>query len=204
MPSSCRRANAYWFVRFTPRVSSLSVMPRTRYRVDREGLESLGAAWWHGDDARPGWRDVPPGTRAEVIDCVRTLLERPVTATPGDVAVLAQAASATQASGERATRRRDAMAELARVPTRMLMQLLSLARGTGFVSLDPRRDRVGQPGSIPVTVRVGRVPACRRPRARASARPRSRTGAWPGQLRPGSWPSRETAPSTLGRARALA
>jgi len=106
-----------------------------RYRLDREGLDAVCAAWWAGEHPEgPPWSSTPDETRAKIALDIKGLLKRRRAATPGDVAALAAVEAATTASAERAAARRERLAWLDRQPTPYLLNLLQAARPSGFAS----------------------------------------------------------------------
>jgi hypothetical protein len=96
-----------------------------RYRLDREGLDAVAAAWWAGEHpAGLSWSDAPSETRATVVAHVKGLLKRRRAETPGDVAALGAVETATGESARRAAARRERRAVLERWPTPFLLRLL--------------------------------------------------------------------------------
>jgi acyl-CoA reductase-like NAD-dependent aldehyde dehydrogenase len=62
-------------------------MGNHRYRLDREGVAAVAAAWWAGEHpGGPAWADVSPEMRAKIVLDMKGLLKRRRVETPGDLA----------------------------------------------------------------------------------------------------------------------
>ena len=106
-----------------------------RIRVDRVGMELIARAWWAAEHR--GTLEWPrdPLTQSLVIRQVKALIKRRRVHTPGDVAAIDLLDVQHAESARRARERSLRSARLKTMSTRQVLRLISLARGSGFVSL---------------------------------------------------------------------
>ena len=108
-----------------------------RYRVDRESITALCAAWWQAEHGEaPPWPLSNPGVlEAPIAERVRELIKRQRPETPGDGAVLAALPEQEALSAARQKAVVDAEKWIRAQPTAVLMRALDVARGSGFATL---------------------------------------------------------------------
>lgn len=121
----------------------MKVGKRQRFRVDHFGLEVVCDVWWaeeHGStfDAQT------PETKADVVKHLKGLMKSRDAQTPGDLAALEafevqtiESAKRAREAAKQGARERSKVERLRTLHTRALMDVLSLARGTGSVHEGP-------------------------------------------------------------------